>query len=90
MSTATPTLLTPDEAAPLLRRHAATLRRNLSTGAIPGVRIGGRWFLSSAVVDRILAGQDVAPSADPAESPAPATSAEYVAELRRRQEAANK
>ena len=52
------------DAAPVLRQHVVTLRRNLRNGRIPGVKVGGRWFVSSAVLDRILSD----PADDPCES----------------------
>jgi hypothetical protein len=57
-------LVPAEEAAPQLSRHPVTLRRNLRDGTVPGVKIGGRWYISSAVLDRLLAGE-------PVEAPAP-------------------
>jgi len=62
--TATPVeahLVPAEAAAPQLRRHPVTLRRNLRDGTIPGIKVGGRWFMSSAVLDRMLAGEAVTP-----------------------------
>lgn len=53
-----PYLVPAEEAAPRLGRHPVTLRRDLRSGRVPGVRIGGRWFMSSTVLDRLTAGQD--------------------------------
>lgn len=60
MSTATseePHLIPATRAAGQLGRHEVTLRKDLREGRVPGVRIGGRWFLSSTVLARILAGE---------------------------------
>jgi hypothetical protein len=54
-ATEAPRLIPAEQAAKLLARHPITLRRDLREGRIPGVRIGGRWFVSSAVIDLITA-----------------------------------
>lgn len=59
VSTKQPHLVPPEEAAPALRMSRVTLLRCLRDGRIPGIKIGGRWFLSSAVLDRLLAGEAV-------------------------------
>jgi hypothetical protein len=41
------------EAAQRLGRHPITLREDLRAGRVPGVRLGGRWFVSSATLDRL-------------------------------------
>jgi excisionase family DNA binding protein len=55
--TSQPYLVTIDEAAPLLRAHPVTLRAHLRTGELPGIKIGHRWFMSSQVLERLLAGE---------------------------------
>jgi excisionase family DNA binding protein len=50
-------LVSVDEAAPILRRHPVTLRKNLRDGSILGVKVGGRWFLRRSELDRILNGE---------------------------------
>ena len=54
-------LVSAENAAPVLKLHVVTLRRNLRNGQIPGVKVGGRWFISSAVLDRILSDPQVGP-----------------------------
>ena len=51
-------LVSAEDAARVLKQHVVTLRRNLRHGQIPGVKVGGRWFVSSAVLDRILSDPD--------------------------------
>ncbi|MFI2102477.1 helix-turn-helix domain-containing protein [Isoptericola sp. NPDC019693] len=53
-------LIEADTVAALLHRHPVTVRKNLREGVIPGVKIGGRWYVSSRVLDRLLAGESVA------------------------------
>lgn len=48
-----------EQAAPRMGRHPITLRRDLREGNVPGIKVGGRWFMSSQVLDRITAGQPV-------------------------------
>lgn len=52
-----PHLVPAEQAAPQLKRHPVTLRRNLRDGTVPGIKVGGRWFMSSTVLDRMLAGE---------------------------------
>ena len=49
-------LLTPAEAAPILRRNVVVLRRQLAAGVMPGVKIGGRWFVRRADLDALTKG----------------------------------
>lgn len=56
MDAVMPHLVPAEEAAPRLHRHPITLRRDLREGRVPGVKIGGRWFLSSAALDRLTGG----------------------------------
>lgn len=46
-------LVPANECAERLGRHPVTLRKDLRDGNVPGVRIGGRWFMSSEVLDDI-------------------------------------
>lgn len=39
-----PALLTAEEVALVLRMHIETVRANLRSGRLPGVRLGGQWF----------------------------------------------
>ena len=61
MTSTVPHLVPAEEAAPQLNRHPVTLRRNLRDGTVPGVKVGGRWYLSSTVLERLLAGEKVTP-----------------------------
>jgi hypothetical protein len=45
LSEALPQLALPGEVAPFLHRTTATVRRQLANGELPGVRVGGRWFV---------------------------------------------
>ena len=51
------TLIPLNEAAPRLGRHPKTLRHDLRDGRIPGVKIGGRWFISTKTINE-LTGED--------------------------------
>lgn len=53
MKTKEPHLIPAEKAAPRLGRHPITLRRDLRDGRIPGIKIGGRWFMSSSVLDQL-------------------------------------
>lgn len=52
------TLIPAENCAAPLNRHPVTLRRNLREGTVPGIKIGGRWYISSHVLDELLAGRD--------------------------------
>jgi hypothetical protein len=54
-----PRLVPANEAAQRLCRHPVTLRRDLRDGTVPGIRIGSRWYVSSLVLQRLLAGEPV-------------------------------
>lgn len=47
-------LLTPAEAAPLLRLHEVTVRRLLRQGKLPGVKTGREWRISAATLHDFL------------------------------------
>jgi len=40
-----------------LSRHEVTLRRDFAAGRIPAVQVGGRWYMNSDVLDRIISGE---------------------------------
>lgn len=48
-------LFTVDEAAPMLRLSASGLRRMLARGDVSGVKVGKRWLVSAAEIERIRA-----------------------------------
>ena len=45
-------LLTPEEAATLLRRE--TIYRNLRCGNLPGIKLGGQWRISKSALESAL------------------------------------
>ena len=64
MTTPTPTqapaephLVPANEVARRTGRHPVTVRRDMRLGQLPGVKVGGRWFMASATLDRLLAGE---------------------------------
>lgn len=48
-------LFTVDEAAPMLRLSPSGLRRLLARGDVSGVKIGKRWLVSGAEIERVRA-----------------------------------
>ena len=48
-------LFTVDEAAPMLRLSPSGLRRLLARGDVSGVKIGKRWLVSAAEIERVQA-----------------------------------
>lgn len=51
-----PQLLSADEAAAYLRIDASTVRRHLRAGELPGVQIGGRWFIPATALASMFEG----------------------------------
>lgn len=51
-------LLTPKEASPVLRRSPVVIRRDLAAGRLPGVRIGGRWFMRREDINALIGRQE--------------------------------
>lgn len=49
-----PSFYTASETAALLRLDESTLYRHLRSGTFPGIKIGGRYVVPSAVLDRIV------------------------------------
>jgi excisionase family DNA binding protein len=54
MPTTTSTLLTPEEAAGVLRVSPMTVRRLIRQGRLPAARVGGQYRLSSDALERVL------------------------------------
>ena len=52
-------LLTPHEAARLLRVSQSTVYRLLARGSIPAARVGGQWRIDSADLARAFAGRQL-------------------------------
>lgn len=50
-----PAFYTASETAAMLRLDGSTLYRHLRGGAFPGVKIGGRYVVPAAVIDRLVA-----------------------------------
>ena len=55
----------------MLRCHRGSLYRHLRSHRVPGVKVGGRWFVSSVILDRIVSGDVVGDVADLTADPAP-------------------
>lgn len=51
---ARPSFYTAAETAEILRLDESTLYRHLRSGSFPGVKIGGRYVVPSAVIDRLV------------------------------------
>jgi excisionase family DNA binding protein len=49
-----PQLMSPDEAAAYLGVHVQTMHRWLKSGTVPGVRLGGRWFIKARTLADLL------------------------------------
>ena len=49
-----PSFYTAAEAATMLRLDESTLYRHLRAGTFPGVKIGGKYAVPAAVIDRIV------------------------------------
>lgn len=49
-------LLTPEEAAALLRLNRETIYRNLRRGNLPGTKLGGQWRISKSALESMLRG----------------------------------
>lgn len=49
-----PDILTPEEAALLLRVNRETIYRNLRRGKLPGIKLGGQWRISKLVLESLL------------------------------------
>ena len=47
-------LLTPEEAAVLLRINRETVYRNLRRGRLPGMKLGGQWRLSKTQLESLM------------------------------------
>ena len=47
-------LMTPEEAAALLRLNRETIYRNLRRGNIPGIKLGGQWRISKSALESVL------------------------------------
>ncbi len=47
-------LLTPEEAAVLLRLNRETIYRNLRRGKLPGTKLGGQWRLSKTQLESMF------------------------------------
>ncbi|MCO1658890.1 helix-turn-helix domain-containing protein [Pseudonocardia humida] len=50
-----PSFYTAAETAEILRLDESTLYRHLRSGSFPGVKIGGRYVVPGAVIERIVA-----------------------------------
>jgi excisionase family DNA binding protein len=50
-----PAFFTAAETAKMLRLDESTLYRHLRSGTFPGLKIGGRYVVPSAVLDRLIA-----------------------------------
>lgn len=50
-----PSFYTAAETAQILRLDESTLYRHLRTGTFPGLKIGGRYVVPGAVIDRLIA-----------------------------------
>ena len=48
-------LLTPEEAAAMLRLNRETIYRNLRRGKLPGIKLGGQWRISKSRLESMLA-----------------------------------
>ena len=57
-----PSVFTQEEAALYLGTSRDTVRRAVQGGIIPASRVGRRWFISKAVLDSWLAGEQVGPA----------------------------
>jgi excisionase family DNA binding protein len=49
--------LTVEDIAKLLGRRCGAVRALLARGDIPGVKLAGRWYVSRATFDKLLAGE---------------------------------
>ncbi len=52
-----PQPLNAEEVAAELRLNPYTVRRMLERGDLPGVNLGGRWYIQRAALDALLAGE---------------------------------
>ncbi|RJX35626.1 MAG: DNA-binding protein [Desulfarculus sp.] len=52
-----PTVLTPEEAASLLRVHPETVRRLMREGRLPAAKVGGSWRTTAEALSAHLADQ---------------------------------
>jgi excisionase family DNA binding protein len=52
---AKPSFYTASETAEILRLDESTLYRHLRSGTFPGIKIGGRYVVPGAVIDRLVA-----------------------------------
>ena len=59
LSEALPQLATPDEVALLLGMSPLGIVRQCRAGKIPGVKVGGRWFVHVRKLAAMLDGDDV-------------------------------
>lgn len=50
-----PSFYTASETAEILRLDESTLYRHLRSGTFPGIKIGGRYVVPGAVIDRLVA-----------------------------------
>lgn len=55
-----------DEAAPLLRYTPASLRIAVRAGRVPGVKVGGRWMISTGYIRNLLTPSETTASAQEA------------------------
>ncbi len=56
------TAIDPDEAGTVLHMHAGHVRRLLREGALPGTKIGARWFIPIGKLAAILDGDAQMPT----------------------------
>ena len=54
-SPATPAFYTAPETAVIFRIDDSTIYRHLRNGTFPGIKIGGRYIVPGAVIDRLVA-----------------------------------
>jgi len=47
-------LLTPEEAAAMLRLNRETIYRNLRRGKLPGTKLGGQWRISKSALESLF------------------------------------
>ena len=52
-------LMTPNEAAKVLRQHPAHIRRLCELNKLPAVKIGARWHINTAKLAAMLEGESV-------------------------------
>lgn len=47
-------IMTPEEVADYLRLNRETVYRNLRRGRLPGIKVGGQWIVSKALLQKAL------------------------------------